>query len=118
MKELVYEKKGAMAGMTVNEMITLIAGIGVIVLIFIFVGVLGGSAYQNTESDINSINNSTIKGYILDAIGSSFKGLKTTGNYIPIIALAVIIALILSLVLGIAGVTGGGVAPERGATVL
>jgi len=119
MKELVYEKKGAMAGMTVQEMIALVAGIGVIVLVFIFGGVLGGSAYQNTESDINSINNSTIKGYIQDAIGASFKGLKTTGNYIPIIALAVIISLILGLVLGITGAAGGeAVAPEKGATVL
>lgn len=118
MKELVYEKKGAMAGFTVQEMITLIAGIGVIVLVFIFVGVLGGSAYQNTESDINSISNTTIKTYIQDAIASSFKGLKTTGNYIPIMALAVIISLILSLILGATGALGLGVESRGGSTVL
>ena len=117
--KVVYEKKGAVAGLTVGEMITLITGIGVIVLVFIFVGVLGGSAYQNTESDISSISNATIKGYVQDSIASAFKGLKTTGNYIPIMALAVIITLILGLVLGTVGMTGLGVAGQgQGGTVL
>ena len=118
MKELVYEKKGAMAGFAVHEMITLIAGIGVIVLVFIFVGVLGGSAYQSTESEISSISNETIKGYITDAIASSFKGLKSTGNYIPIVALALIIALILGLIMGITGAVGTSPTPGGGTTVL
>ena len=38
---------------------------------------------------------------------SGFDALEQTGSYMPIIVLAVIIALVLSLVLGFSGMVGG-----------
>lgn len=100
MKEVVYEIDGYAASMSSGEIIALIVGVGVATLVLIFVGVLGGQSYSLTETDINNINNTTIQGYIKDAISSSFKALKTTGNFLPLIVLAVIIFLVIGLVIG------------------
>lgn len=49
-------------------------------------------------------------GYIKDAIISGFKALSTTGSYLPIVVLAVIIFIVLSIVMGLGafGGMGGG----------
>jgi hypothetical protein len=90
-----------------GAMTTLIIGVGVSVLLLIFIGVLGGQAYSLTQSNIESINDSVIKGYVKDAITSGFQSLKTVGQYMPLVVLAVVIAVILTVVLGL-GVFGGG----------
>ncbi len=59
--------------------------------------------YTNQALGINyTYGDTEIRGYIKDAITASFKAQKTTGNYIPLIVLAVIISLVLFLILGIA----------------
>jgi len=95
---LVYEKKGTVM-MTVMGLTTLIVGVGVAVLVLIFTGVLSGQVYVQVEPDINAINDTTIQGYVKDAIAAGFKGLKVTGSYMPIMVLAAIIALVLTLIL-------------------
>jgi hypothetical protein len=105
MKEL-YKKKGQTMG-SVGAIIGLITGIGVSVMVLIFVGVLAGQTYQLTESKIDAITNDTVKTYVKDSIVSGFSALKTTGDYLPIIVLAVIIAIVLSLVLGLTAFGGG-----------
>ena len=174
-----YVLEGQAAG-AVGAIITLIVGVGVSVLVLIFVGSLSGQTYQLVEADINVIgvhppvvqesvtlvNNSVvalahhtiqpetfvlvnatskatiaagnytlydstgellylitkpinagllpnsttglvnythgsqaIQGSIRDGITSGFTALKQTGNYLPIIVLAVVISLVLALVL-------------------
>jgi len=88
-------------------MITLIIGVGISVLLLIFVGVLGGQAFSLTEPSISAISNTTIQGYILDSISSGFKSLQTVGQYLPLVVLAVIISLIVTLIVGFAGIGGG-----------
>lgn len=105
-----YEKKGQMQGV-VGAVVMLIAGIGVAVLVLIFVGSLGGQTYQLVETDIDAITNTTIKDHIKSGIISGFSALENTGKYLPIIVLAVVITLVLVMVLGmtnIAGMGGGG----------
>lgn len=112
MEEKLYKKKGQFAGSAVANIITLVVGIGVGVLVLIFVGSLGGQTYNLVEPDIDGITNTTISGHIKDSIVSGFSALETVGDYLPIIVLAVVIALVLSLVLSFTafGRMGGGAA--------
>jgi len=57
-KTRLYRKKGQV-GEAVNSIIVLIVGVGVSVLVLIFVGALGGQTYNLVESDINSIGNTS-----------------------------------------------------------
>ena len=104
-KEL-YEKEGQYAG-AIQAVIMLITGIGISVLVLIFVGTLGGQTYNLTEDDIDNISDATIKGHVKSGITSGFEALEQTGKYLPIIVLAVVISLVLVLVLGMGGVAGG-----------
>ena len=100
--ETVYESEGYVERNT-GVMVGLIVGVSVATLVLIFMGVLGGQVYQQTESDINAINDTTIKQYVKDSITSGFKAQKLTGNYLPIIVLAVVIFVVLGLVTGLGG---------------
>lgn len=104
-----YEKEGQIAGNAVGNIIGLIVGVGVAVLILIFVGALGGQTYELVEDDITAITNATIETSVKNSIYSGFVALEQTGDYLPIIVLAVIITVVLALVLsfGGMGVRGG-----------
>ena len=101
-----YEKKGQAAG-AVGAIVTLISGVGVAVLVLIFVGSLGGQTYDLVEDDIDAITNVTIKNSVKNGIISGFEALEKTGKYLPIIVLAVIIGLVLVLILGYTAIGGG-----------
>lgn len=110
--EMLYEKKGQVTA-SVNAIIGLIVGIGVAVLVLIFVGALGGQTYELAADDMLNVNtsadyiqNETIRSSIQGGITSSFAALEQTGNYLPIIVLAVVIALVLALVLSFGGIGG------------
>jgi len=81
---------------------------GVATLVLIFVGVLGGQTYNLTEDDIESINDSEVKSHVQEGIKSGFQSIEQTGNYLPIIVLAIVITIVLSLVIGMTALTGGG----------
>jgi len=101
-----YKKEGQMGG-AVGAVIQLITGIGVAVLVLIFVGALGGQTYNLVEADIDAITNETVKTSVKSGIISGFEALQQTGEYLPIIVLAVVIALVLFLVLGMTNVANG-----------
>lgn len=103
--EMLYRKKGQSAG-AVGAIIALITGVGVSVLVLIFVGVLGGQTYELTEDKIDDITNTTIQDHVKNSIVSGFSALETTGDYLPIIVLAVVIAVVLALVLGFTAIGG------------
>lgn len=106
MEEL-YKKKGQAMGV-MNQIVAMVIGIVVIVLLVIFGGTLGGQTYQLVESDIDAINDTTIKGHIEASITSGFESLEQTTDYLPIIVLAVIISIVLALVLGFSNMGGYG----------
>ena len=102
-----YEKKGQ-AGGAVGSVITLIVGVGVSVLVLIFVGSLGGQTWQLVEADVDAITNTTIRNHVREGVVSGFDALEQTGSYLPIIVLAVVISLVLVLVLSFGGIGGRG----------
>ena len=103
----VYQLEGAVDA-SVGAVTGLIIGVSVATLVLIFMGVLGGQVYSNTQADIEAINNSEIKGYVTDAITNAFKAQSMTGKYLPIIVLAVIIFLVLGLITGLGQGTAAG----------
>lgn len=106
-QETMYKRKGQAQG-AVGAIITLIVGIGIAVLVLIFVGSLGGQTYELVEDDIIAITNETIENHVRESIVSGFEALETSGDYLPIIVLAVVIAVVLALVLSFGGIAGGG----------
>lgn len=104
--EKLYSKKGQVGG-AVGAIISLIVGVGVSVLVLIFVGALGGQTYNLVEEDIDNISDATIRTSVQNGITSGFEALEQTGDYLPIIVLAVVISLVLFLVLGFTNFGGG-----------
>jgi len=107
MEKPLYEASGQVQGI-VGGVVALIAGMGVATLVLIFVGVLGGQTYNLTEDDIESINDTDVKTHVQEGIKSGFQSIEQTGNYLPIIVLAIVITIVLSLVIGMTALTGGG----------
>ena len=105
-KNKLYEKKGQVGG-AIGAVIGLIVGVGVATLVIVFVGALGGQTYNLVEEDIDSITNTTVKGHVKASIIAGFESLEQTGNYMPIIVLAVVISLVLALVLSFSNFSGG-----------
>ena len=112
---MAYEEKGQVANIS-GLLISLAIGIGVFVIINVFMGTLGGETYSLVEDDIlalgdNNASTSTygdnISGYIQDSVAGSFEGMKTLGEYTPLIVLSVVIFLVLILVTQFTGTVGG-----------
>jgi flagellar biosynthesis protein FlhB len=107
-KKLLFNKKGQVgAAGAVNAIIYLVMGTAVATILLIFSTSLSGQVYQTVETDIDSITNTTIKNSIKDSIVYGFDAMKTTGQYMPIIILAVVIALVLGLVVSFMYFGGG-----------
>lgn len=106
--ETMYMKEGQAAGVAVGSVITLIVGVGVAVLVLIFVGTLGGQTFNLVQDDLDSISDATINASVRSSIVSGFEALEQTGSYLPIIVLAVVIFLVLSLVIGFTAFGGMG----------
>ncbi len=106
-KEKLYKKSGFVQ-QSVNAIVQLIVGVGVAVMVLIFIGALGGQTYNLVEPDIDNISDATIKASVKASITSGFAALEQTGAYLPIIVLAVVIALVLMLILGFTAFGQGG----------
>ncbi len=52
-------KKSGFVQQSVNAIVQLIVGVGVAVMVLIFIGALGGQTYNLVESDINGIGNTS-----------------------------------------------------------
>jgi len=111
-QEYEYEEDGFVQN-NVMAIVTLIVGVAIGTIVIIFAGSLGGQTYATVETDINALNNTTIKGYIQDGIISGFKALAQTGGYMPLIVLGVVIFLVLSMILGLGFFTGMGMGGGR-----
>ena len=110
-KRKLRDDDSANTAAAVMSVILLIVGFAVAGLLFTFTQVLGGQTYNLVEDDIDAIGNDTIRNSIKASIISGFSALEQTGDFLPIIVLAVIIFLVLSLVLGFTALgdrTGGG----------
>jgi hypothetical protein len=103
------ENKEANTAAAVFAVIMLIVGFAVAGLLYVFTSVLGGQTYQLVEGDIDAISNETIKTAIKSGIISNFEAQQQIGDYMPIMALAIIITIVISLIItGIASRFMGG----------
>jgi uncharacterized membrane protein SpoIIM required for sporulation len=114
-----YSKKGYVQE-SVAAIIFLIVGTGVASLVLIFVSVLGGQTFQQTQSTLLQLNATDPNAYnnITLAIRNSFVALSSTGGYLPLIVLAVIIFIILGLVMSLMPSFGMGGGQGYGGSVL
>lgn len=104
-----YKKSGQVAG--AGALISLVVTVGVAILVLVLVGALGGQTYNLVEPDIDAINDTAIQANIKNGIGGGFEALEQTGSYMPLVVLAFIILIVLSLILGGLGgmaMNGGG----------
>ena len=94
------DNKKANTAAAVMSVILLIVGFAVAGLLFTFTQVLGGQTFQLVEDDIDAITNTTIKTAIKAGIISNFEAQQQIGDYMPIIALAIIITIVIGLIIG------------------
>jgi len=99
-KRKLIDNTQANTAAAVMSVILLIVGFAVAGLLFTFTQVLGGQTYELVEDDIDSISNTTIKDSIKAGIVSNFEAQQQIGDYMPIIALAIIITIVISLIIG------------------
>jgi hypothetical protein len=104
--EKLFNKKGQ-AGYASSQMIVLIVGVGVAILVLIFVSVLGGQTYQLSEAKIDAITNTTVRDAVKASAVNGFDALEQTSSYMPLVVLAAIIGLVLTIVLGFTQFGGG-----------
>lgn len=102
-----YFKKGQVANAAIGSIVALVVGVGVVTILIIFVGVLGGQTFQLAQPNLQNITNQPIGTAINNSILSGFTTLQTTTSYVPLIVLAVIIFIVLTLVLGFTSFNGG-----------
>ena len=108
-QEQMYMKKGQVANAAIGSIIALVVGVGIVTIVIIFIGVLGGQTYTLSAANLATISDADISGAINASILSGFTTLETTSSYVPLIVLAVIIFIVLTLVLGFTSFSGGGV---------
>jgi len=99
------EKEGFIQEST-GSIITLVVGIGIAVLVMMFISVLAGQTYLVVEDEIdyNRHVNATISQTrisVFNSVESSFDAIEATGSYLPIVVLAVVITMVLALILGL-----------------
>lgn len=96
-------------GVTTGDLVGLFLSVGVLIIVFILIGVLGGKMYNTTQSDINSISDPVIKGNINTAIQNSFGALKDSSSFVTIIVLTLVMGVVIYVLLGsVGGAVGGG----------
>ena len=99
LKERLLKTDEANTAAAVFSVIMLIVGFAVAGLLYTFTSVLGGQTYELVEDDIDAITNTTISEAIKEGIIANFEAQQQIGEYMPIIALAIIITIVISLII-------------------
>ena len=95
-----FEVEGAVrVGEAVQAIILLIVGVGIAALLLVFVATLGGQAYSQVQADINAIADAEVKNYVIGAAKSGFKAMNTTGNELPLVAMAIAFAITIGVII-------------------
>lgn len=103
-----YEMEGNVTE-NVGAIIYLAIGVGIAILVTIFVSVIGGKSVTITQDDINNISDVNVKASVNNAIQKSFVGLETNADFMPLVVLLTIMGLMITgLVGGFMGGRGGG----------
>lgn len=106
-KKVMFEEEGQLGGV-MPLVIGLFIGLVIVSLVTIFGGVLGGTTYQQVEPDLDAITNSNVRDHAKNAIINSFEAQEDTANLLPVVGLAVVMFLVMSLVIGFSQSAGFG----------
>ena len=108
------KKKGQTAMMSVIGLIVLI---GVAIITMVFIGVMAGRTYETSETHITDITNQTIEDHVRNGIVETFQAYEDIGSFMPLIVLALVVILILSLIFGLLAFQQIGGAGGRGSVL-
>lgn len=104
MQQNLYMKKGQVANSAIGSVVALVVAVGVITVVIIFIGVLGGQTFQLSQSTYGNFTNTTTGNAVGAALNgtavSGFQALEQTASYVPLVVVAVVIFVVLTLVLG------------------
>ena len=103
-----YVKDGMVMGGAVGAIIGLVVAGGISTVLIIFLSSLSGQTYELVEDDIDAISNETIKTSVKEAIVSGFDAQEKTAKYLPLVILALVIGIVLTVILGITNIGGMG----------
>ncbi len=103
-----YKKDGMIDVASVYQLVVAGVLLGALMLVLIFVPVLGGAVYEQTESQIDSITDANVKASVQATALSGFATLETFSDYTGLFVLGIIIVALLSLIIGgLIGRAGG-----------
>lgn len=95
-----YKKDGMIDVASVYQLVVAGVLLGALMLVLIFVPVLGGAVYEQTEAQIDSITDANVKSSVQATALSGFATLETFSDYTGLFVLGIIIVALLSLIIG------------------
>jgi len=95
-----YKKDGMLDVASVYQLVVAGTLLGALMLVLIFVPVLGGAVYQETESQIDAITDANVKASVQATALEGFATLETFSSYTGLFVLGIIIVALLSLIIG------------------
>lgn len=106
-----YSKKGFVQG-SIQALILLVVGLAVLTLITIVSSTTSAKVYSNFQDDILLITSTQVKQDVNDAILAGFAATTDTMEFVPTVALVIMVGLIMAIFIGvlyrgIANGTGG-----------
>lgn len=103
-----YNVSGAIGGGVFEAVLGLVLIGMVATVLTVFGGVLSGQVYSTSQTQIAAITNTTIRGYVENSIGSSFQAQQQNASFQPLLFLALIMGVVITVILGsVRGAVGG-----------
>lgn len=104
-----YKKDGMVDVASVYQLVVAGVLLGALMLVLIFVPVLGGAVFEQTEDQISAITDANVQASVKATALSGFGTLETFADYTGLFVLGIIIVALLSLIIGgLIGRTGMG----------
>ncbi len=95
-----YKKDGMVDVASVYQLVVAGVLLGALMLVLIFVPVLGGAVYQETEAQINAISDANVQASVQATALEGFATLETFSSYTGLFVLGIIIVALLGLIIG------------------
>lgn len=102
-----YVKEGALQG-AAGAAVGIVIAVGLISVLSVLMGTISGTAYEISEDQIDLISNTTVKTYVKDGIIAAFKAQKQANEFLPIIILGLVFAVVIAVIMNSVGGTAGG----------
>lgn len=110
MKKL-FSKKGQ--AMNMSFVLSFVVIMGVATVLTVLTSVISAKTYSISQSDLAAITDAGISGYVNDTIEAGFEAAKTGNEFLPIMYIGFVMAIVIGLIFSVMAVTtmggrGGG----------